>query len=117
MEKEEAKEWKKIPRISRTIPFGYEIDPDDPNVLLPIPLELEALKLAKKHIKNFSYRQVADWIYSVTGRKISHVGLKNRLSNEERRAGTLKSIKIWAKRYEKTLQKIEDFENKVGTAN
>lgn len=117
MEKEEAKEWKKIPRVSRTIPFGYEVDPEDPNVLLPIPLELEALKLAKKHVKNFSYRQVADWIYSVTGRKISHVGLKNRLHNEEHRIRSLRATKVWAKRIEEVAAKIEALENKVGTAN
>ena len=32
----EVKEWNRIPRVARTIPFGYEADPDDADFLLPI---------------------------------------------------------------------------------
>ena len=32
----EDNEWVPIPRVARTIPFGYEIDPEDTQILLPI---------------------------------------------------------------------------------
>jgi hypothetical protein len=43
----EDNEWVPIPRISRTVPFGYEIDPDDEHVLLPIQNELDLLERLK----------------------------------------------------------------------
>ena len=103
-------EWKPIPRLSRVIPFGYEVDVEDPNTLLPIPLQLEALVQAKKHVKRFSYRDVANWITEVTGRSISHVGLKKRLDIElsrRRKAGALKS---WTNRIEEAKIRVETFE-------
>ena len=32
----EVKEWSRIPRVARTVPFGYKEDPDDADFLLPI---------------------------------------------------------------------------------
>ena len=46
-------EWVPIPRIARTVPFGYELDEDDDKVLLPIETELNALSEAKKHLKKY----------------------------------------------------------------
>ena len=43
----EVKEWNRIPRVARTIPFGYEVDPEDADFLLPIKDELDALEQAK----------------------------------------------------------------------
>jgi hypothetical protein len=58
----DAKEYVKIPRLGRTIPFGYVIDETDDGWLVPVPLELEALEKAKKHLKQYSstYRELAD---------------------------------------------------------
>lgn len=103
-------EWKPIPRISRVIPFGYEVDPEDPNTLLPVPLELEALDKAKQHVKRFSYRDVANWITAVTGRSISHVGLKKRLDIERSRRTKATVIKNWTNRLEKAKIRAETFE-------
>ena len=44
-------EWVDIPRISRTIPFGYIVDPEDDRILKPISDELNKLVLAKKVFK------------------------------------------------------------------
>lgn len=106
--------WKKVPRVSRTIPFGYKLDSEDPDVLLPIPLELEALELAKKHVKVYSYRVVADWLSEVTGRKISHVGLDKRIKSDRTRRAQAVTSRQWAKWYEKVAQKARDLEEKVG---
>ena len=42
-------EWISIPRIARTVPFGYELDPEDNNLLKPIKIELDLLEQARKY--------------------------------------------------------------------
>ena len=100
-------EWKPIPRLSRVIPCGYILDENDPNTLLPVPLELEALVQAKKHVKKFSYRDVANWLEAVTGRSISHVGLKKRLDIEQRRRSKASTLKSWSNRIESAKVRVE----------
>ena len=92
----EDNEWIAIPRISRTIPFGYEIDKDDPDILQPVENELDMLEEAKRYLKQYSYREVANWLSRNTGRSISHVGLKKRLDNERRRKNKVGSLRRWA---------------------
>jgi len=103
-------EWKPIPRISRVIPFGYELSPDDPSLLLPIEFELKALQQAKKHLRNFSYRDVANWLSTVTGRSISHMGLKKRMEIELSRRRKAQTIKQWSRRLEEAKAKVEELE-------
>ena len=69
--KGEEKEWHVVARTSSTIPFGYKIKEDNESLLEPVPEELEALELAKRHIKQYSYREVARWLSKETGRYIS----------------------------------------------
>lgn len=103
-------QWKPIPRISRTIPFGYILDPEDPNRLLPVELELEALEKAKRHVKNFSYREVAQWLTAVTGRPISHVGLKKRIEVERLRRTKAQALRSWSARIEEIKEKVSKYE-------
>ena len=100
-----------IPRVARTIPFGYEIDPDDSGILLPIDHELDMLEQAKKYIKQYSYREVANWLTRNTGRSISHVGLKKRLDNERQRKNKAGSLRRWADYAKKAIAKAEEIEN------
>ena len=72
---DDEKEWLQIPRIARTIPFGYKLNDEDSDLLDPIPYELEAIELARKYINQYSYREVANWLTTKTNRTISHVGL------------------------------------------
>jgi len=44
---EDKKEYVPIPRLARTVPFGYKKDENDDSWLIPIPQELEALEKAK----------------------------------------------------------------------
>jgi hypothetical protein len=106
-----TKNWLVAPRIGRVIPFGYAIDPNDEDLLLPIPLELEALERAKRHLRNYSYREVAKWIEEVTGRYISHIGLRKRVENDRKSRGALKGYKLQAKRLEKIIAKLEKAES------
>ena len=54
----EENEWLPVPRIARTVPFGYEVDPEDEDLLLPIPKELDHLEKAKAYVRQYSLRQV-----------------------------------------------------------
>jgi len=99
-----------IPRLARVVPFGYKVDENDPDVLQPIPMELKALEKAKVHLKQYSYREVANWLSAHTGRRISHMGLKKRIESEisyKRRAA---AIRIWAEKLAKAIKKAEEYE-------
>tara|TARA_A100001515_G_scaffold108379_1_gene89203 strand:+ start:1755 stop:2162 length:408 start_codon:yes stop_codon:yes gene_type:complete len=104
----EDNEWISIPRIARSIPFGYEIDKEDSAILNPIPQQLDLLEKARQHIKQYSFRQVANWLTKNTGREISHVGLRKRLLHEKQRKNKIKSISIWAEYAKKAIQKAEE---------
>ena len=107
---QEDNEWIPIPRVARTIPFGYELDPNDDGILLPIDHELDMLMQAKKYLKQYSYREVANWLTRNTGRDISHVGLKKRLDNERRRKNKAGSLRRWADYAKKAIAKAEEIE-------
>ena len=103
-------EWMPIPRIARTVPFGYELDPEDNNLLKPIKIELDLLEQARKYIKQYSYREVANWLSKNSGRDISHVGLMKRLKNERQRQNKAISLRRWADYAQKAIQKAEEIE-------
>ena len=108
-------EYVKIPRLSRTIPFGYIVDSEDDGWLQPVALELDALEKAKKYLKQYSSRQVAAWITTVTGREISHVGLLKRVKNEQSHKRKSSTYRKLADGYEKALKKAQEYEERIGT--
>ena len=83
--KNHNKEWHVIVRTTVKVPFGYEVHPENDKLLVPVEHELEALELAKQHLKQYSYRAVAHWLSQETGRYISHMGLKKRIEVEQKR--------------------------------
>ena len=109
-EQKENKNWLPIPRVARTIPFGYKVDPQDDNILLPIPEELEALEQAKMHLKQYSFREVANWLAKTTDRSISHVGLRKRIQNEQQRKRKITVKRTWAERLKKAIEAAEKIE-------
>jgi hypothetical protein len=104
--------WMQIPRISRTIPFGYVSNANDADILDPVYLELEALDLARQYVKEYSYREVARWLSDKTGRSISHVGLRKRVNTERKRKNKAKAYRNWLATYKKALTKLEELEIK-----
>ena len=85
-------------------------------MLEPIRDELEALEVAKKHLLQYSYREVAQWLTRQTGRSLSHTGLKKRIDIERKRKKTITIKRRLAQRLAQTLQEIENLETqKVGT--
>ncbi len=109
-------EWVAIPKISRTIPFGYEVDTKDNGILNPIPDQLDKLEIAKRYLKQYSYREVSQWLTRNTGRYISHVGLRKRLENEKRRNNQAASLRRWADYAKEAIAKAEKIESqRVGS--
>jgi len=85
-------------------------------LLEPIRDELEALEVAKRHLLQYSYREVAQWLTRQTGRSLSHTGLKKRIDIERKRKKTITIKRKLAQRLAQTLQEIENLETqKVGT--
>ena len=106
----EEQQWVAIPRIARTIPFGYVTDENDPDILQPVKIELDLLEKAREYIKQYSYREVANWLTKNSGREISHVGLMKRLKNERQRKNQATSLRKWAKYAEKAINKAKELE-------
>ena len=104
----EENEWVQIPRIARTVPFGYKQNEEDSDILDPIPTELDLLEKARAYTNQYSYREVANWLSTQTGRYISHVGLRKRLTNERRRKNQAASLRKWAEYAEKAIAKAEE---------
>ena len=112
--KDEAQqEWVQIPRIARIVPFGYKINEEDQDLLDPIPYELEAIELARKYTKQYSYREIANWLTKKTGREISHVGLRKRLMHEQQRKNKARTLRRWATYAEKAIEKAKAIEEKT----
>ena len=63
------------PRGKPKIPWGYEAS-EDPDVLEPLPDQLEALERILDHIDNgdVSYAKASMYLSYETGRSISHEG-------------------------------------------
>ena len=112
-ETEDGYNWKPVVRVGRTIPFGYRQSEEDRDLLLPIIEELELLEKAKKFIRQYSYRQVANWLSTQSGRNISHVGLMKRIRIEQKRKTEASTQRYLAQRYKEALQKAQDLEAKV----
>ena len=111
----EGNEWLPVPRIARTIPFGYEVDPEDEDLLLPIKEELDHLEKAKMYLRQYSLREVAAWLSKNTGRYISHLGLQKRIKHERQRKDKARSLRKWAEYAEKAIKKAEEIEtSRVG---
>ena len=104
----EENEWVQIPRIARTVPFGYKQNEEDPDILDPIPTELDLLEKARTYTNQYSYREVANWLSSNSGRYISHVGLRKRLQHERQRKNQAASLRKWAEYAEKAIAKAEE---------
>ena len=109
-ETEDGFDWQPVVRVGRVIPFGYKQDPEDKDILLPIVEELNLLEKAKKYLRQYSYRDVANWLSEQSGRYISYVGLRHRVKLEEKRKREASNKRYLAERYREALEKAEKLE-------
>ena len=113
--KKYKKQWERIPHLAirkEIVPFGYTVDPDDPDWLLPIDQDLALLELAKKHVKQYSYEAVAAWLSTHATRQLSGQSLKKRLDVERKRKKLASLKRFYAKRLETILWQIEELERR-----
>tara|TARA_Y100000401_G_C8145849_1_gene137149 strand:- start:71 stop:490 length:420 start_codon:yes stop_codon:yes gene_type:complete len=109
-ETEDGFDWQPVVRVGRVIPFGYKQDPEDKDILLPIVEELNLLEKAKKYLRQYSYRDVANWLSEQSGRYISYVGLRHRVKLEQKRKREASNKRYLAERYKEALEKAEKIE-------
>ena len=108
----EEGEWYPIIRVGRHVPFGYKQDENDPDLLIPIPEELELLEKAKLFLQEYSLRNVSQWLSKQSGRYISHVGLDKRVRMEEKRRRSASNYRQYARKYEEAARKAEEIEKR-----
>ena len=101
---------KKTNGIARTVPFGYKQSEEDPDILDPIPVELDLLEKARKYVKSVFVSPSSQLADTNSGRYISHVGLRKRLANERQRKNTAKSLRKWAEYAETAIAKAKEIE-------
>jgi hypothetical protein len=63
-----------IERMGSTIPWGYKEEPNK-KLFQPVDKNLQALYKAGEYLKNCSIREVCDWLFNVTGERLSATGL------------------------------------------
>jgi hypothetical protein len=107
------KKYVDIPKLGRTIPFGYEASEEE-GWLSPIPAQLEALEKAKKYLRQYSLTKVAAWLSTTTGRYIDPSSLEFRIKNEQSHKRRSSTYRLLAKRYKEALEKAEKYERRVG---
>jgi len=102
-----------VVRIGRIVPFGYEQDPTDKDILLPIEDELILLEKAKGFLRQYSYRDVAHWLSTNSGRDISHSGLRTRIKSEEQRTKESSNYRYLARCYKEAAEKAKHIEERT----
>jgi hypothetical protein len=107
-------EWLPVVRIGRHVPFGYKQDPDDENLLTPVEKELILLEEAKKHLKRYSLREVANWLSRESGRTISHEGLRKRLAIESKRQREAANARLYAEKAKAAAEKASRISSRIG---
>lgn len=112
--KEEGDEWLPVVRIGKHIPFGYRQDPEDCDILLPIKKELDLLEKAKKLLKSYSYREVANWLSQQSGRYISNEGLRKRVKIESKRQREAANARLYAEKAQRASKKAAKLAERIG---
>jgi hypothetical protein len=96
--------WAKIPKVAPTVPWGYSVDPNNSNVLVPIDICLDTLEEGRKHLKTHTQREVCNWISTRSGYPITKVILQRRVANAKRRENYAQTLKRWAAKAEEALE-------------
>lgn len=81
------REYKPMLRRARTIPFGYYVSEDDPQLLMPDLRILALLEAAERAWKARTSTQedIAAWLSAKSGVSITRIGLKKRLNITEKK--------------------------------
>ena len=108
------KVWTPVARRGSVVPWGYIQDEEDSYILQPVPEQLELLDLAKKYLKEYSYREIAHWISTTSGRYISHVGLRQRIKIESKRETASRAAERLEKEAKEVAERARKIANTIG---
>lgn len=112
---DEIKKWSPVPILNKKAPapFGYYKANEDDDFYTPNEFELEALELAKQHLKKYTYAEVSQWLSKQVGRKITIQMLYDRLKREQNRKKRLATYRRAAKRLTAFLKEAKRWEEKI----
>lgn len=102
--------WSPVPKLSPSVPWGYDIWEEDKDILVPDNDALRKLEIAKKLVKKYSLRQVAAWLEEETGRACSHMTLYQRLRYEKDRGYKATLLRYYAEKAQDALAKAKKAE-------
>lgn len=94
-------------------PWGYKEDPEHPEILLPIPEKLDVYRQALKHLKKYSYQDVANWLSDQTGDNITREKLRDRVKRDAKFKKQAKNARKYAIEAEKAARKAAKLEAKL----
>ena len=84
-----------VKRKSMVVPFGWAKLAENPNYIVPVPKELEAIEkaVAYRDTGEYSWLELASWMHKITGRKLSPMGFKDIYRRaKEKENGSTRSI-------------------------
>ena len=97
------------------VPWGYDPDPEDNDILNPDVKALGYLETAKKLLKKgYNYTEVSDWLTVTSGRAITSACLKKRVDNEQRYRRQAENYRGYQRIAEEAAKKAEDLEKRIG---
>jgi hypothetical protein len=67
---------KTLRKISKQVPFGYDLHPDNDSLLVENEVEQDALKFIKEDQNNYSLRTLITVVHARTGRRLSKRGMQ-----------------------------------------
>lgn len=111
---EEGEDWLPVVRLGSSVPWGYEQDPNDPDILWPNKKALDLLEEAKKLLKRYPSREVAAWLTRESGIPISYNGLLGRIRMEQKKRTQIANLRLYAERAKAASEKAERLAKSVG---
>lgn len=99
---------------ARSDPWGYDRSEEDPDLLIPDEKALELLEEAKKLLKKYERKEVAEWLSVKSGRKITPQGLADRIRLEQNYRRRASQQRHYQRVAEEAAKKAEALERKIG---
>lgn len=111
---EKHPEWKPVVFLGGSVPWGYDPDPHEPQLLQPNVDQLNALEKAKLFLKEYSLANVAIWLTKQTGRQISAAGLRKRINLERKYRQQATTHRYFERRAKEAARKAKELEERIG---
>lgn len=95
-----------IKSVNTRTPWGYETDPKDPSIFIPIEEDFKLLWKALEYIETCSYDETADWLGRHSNRSITGQGLWKIFRDRRPSKEILEPIEVREKIYQELVSQI-----------